>query len=51
MSRSACNMMGVLLSYELKKEIPVALLHPGFNRTEMTKKYEAIWDVSPAVYC
>ena len=46
MSRAACNMMGVLLSFELKKEIPVVLLHPGFNRTEMTQKYADIWDVS-----
>lgn len=39
MSRAACNIMGVILSQELKADdIPVQLLHPGFNRTEMTKK-------------
>ena len=42
--------MGVLLSEELKaKGIAVVLLHPGFNRTEMTKKYEHIWDIEGAV--
>lgn len=50
MSRAACNIMGALLSQELKaKGIAVGLLHPGFNRTEMTKKYEHIWDVEGAV--
>ena len=50
MSRAACNIAGVLLSEELKKEgIPVVMLHPGFNRTGMTKKYEHIWDVEGAV--
>ncbi|KAJ1470364.1 hypothetical protein T484DRAFT_1847991, partial [Baffinella frigidus] len=44
MSRAACNIAGVLLSEELKsKNIPVVLLHPGFNKTGMTAKYEAIW--------
>ena len=39
MSRAACNIGGVLLSQELKaKAIPVAMLHPGFNRTGMTRK-------------
>ena len=29
---------------ELKgKGIMVSILHPGFNKTEMTKKYEHIW--------
>lgn len=50
MSRAACNIMGVLLSQELKEEsIPVVLLHPGFNRTSMTEKYSHIWDVEGAV--
>jgi len=50
MSRAACNMAGVLLAEELKpKGIAVILLHPGFNRTEMTKKYEHIWDIEGAV--
>jgi NAD(P)-dependent dehydrogenase (short-subunit alcohol dehydrogenase family) len=42
--------MGVLLSQELKPEnIPVVLLHPGFNRTSMTQKYSHIWDIEGAV--
>jgi len=50
MSRAACNMAAVLLAEELKpKGIPVILIHPGFNRTEMTKKYEHIWDIEGAV--
>lgn len=50
MSRAACNIMGVLLSQELKaKGIPVVLLHPGFNRTGMTKKFEHIWEIEGAV--
>jgi NAD(P)-dependent dehydrogenase (short-subunit alcohol dehydrogenase family) len=50
MSRAACNIAGVLLAEELKaKGVSVVLLHPGFNRTEMTKKYEHIWDVEGAV--
>lgn len=50
MSKAAANMSSVLLSQELKKKgIAVGILHPGFNRTEMTKKYEAIWDVEGAV--
>jgi len=50
MSRAACNIMGVLLSQEFKSEgIPVQLMHPGFNRTSMTKKYEHIWDIEGAV--
>jgi len=50
MSRAACNMGGVLLAQELKKDgIPVLLVHPGFNRTGMTSKFEAIWDREGAV--
>jgi len=50
MSRAACNIMGALLSEELKgKGITVLLLHPGFNRTTMTQKYEHIWDIEGAV--
>jgi NAD(P)-dependent dehydrogenase (short-subunit alcohol dehydrogenase family) len=50
MSRAACNIGGVLMSEELKKHgFPVVMLHPGFNRTDMTKKYEHIWDVEGAV--
>ena len=45
MSRAACNIGGVLLAEELKsKGVCVVLLHPGFNRTEMTMRSESIWD-------
>jgi len=41
---------GKLLSEELKsKGVCVVLLHPGFNRTDMTKKYAHIWDEEGAV--
>lgn len=50
MSRAACNMGAVLLSEEVKKMgYSVHLLHPGFNRTEMTAKYSDIWDIEGAV--
>lgn len=50
MSKAAANMMAVLLSQELKgKGILVGILHPGFNKTDMTKKYEAIWEIEGAV--
>jgi len=50
MSRAACNIAGVLMSEELKKyKIPVVMLHPGFNRTDMTAKYSEIWDKEGAV--
>jgi len=50
MSRAACNIAGVLMSEELKKHnIPVVMLHPGFNRTDMTAKYAHIWDEEGAV--
>ena len=50
MSRAACNMAAVLLSEELKpKGISVHMLHPGFNRTEMTAKYKDVWDIEGAV--
>lgn len=50
MSKSAANMMSVLLSQELKsKGIIVGILHPGFNKTEMTAKYKEIWEVEGAV--
>lgn len=50
MSRAACNMAAVLSSEELKKKgFSVILLHPGFNRTEMTAKYKDIWDKEGAV--
>jgi NAD(P)-dependent dehydrogenase (short-subunit alcohol dehydrogenase family) len=50
MSRAACNMAAVLLSEEVKSMgYSVLLLHPGFNKTEMTKKYEHIWEIEGAV--
>jgi NAD(P)-dependent dehydrogenase (short-subunit alcohol dehydrogenase family) len=50
MSKSAANMGSVLLSQEFKKhKIPVGILHPGFNKTGMTAKYEHIWEVEGAV--
>jgi len=50
MSRAACNIMGCILSQELKAaDIPVQMLHPGFNRTAMTQKYAHIWDIEGAV--
>eukprot|EP00613_Pedinella_sp_CCMP2098_P050409 CAMPEP_0171818788 /NCGR_PEP_ID=MMETSP0992-20121227/1851_1 /TAXON_ID=483369 /ORGANISM="non described non described, Strain CCMP2098" /LENGTH=334 /DNA_ID=CAMNT_0012432997 /DNA_START=23 /DNA_END=1027 /DNA_ORIENTATION=- len=50
MSRAACNMAAALFAEEVRsKGITVVMLHPGFNRTEMTKKYEHIWDEEGAV--
>lgn len=50
MSRAACNIAGVLQAEELRKKgFAVVLLHPGFNRTEMTAKYKDIWDIEGAV--
>jgi len=50
MSKAAANMMGALLSQEFKdKNIPVGILHPGFNKTDMTAKYAHIWEIEGAV--
>jgi len=50
MSRAACNIAAVLLSEELAAAgIAVVLLHPGFNKTEMTAKYAEIWEKEGAV--
>jgi NAD(P)-dependent dehydrogenase (short-subunit alcohol dehydrogenase family) len=50
MSKAAENMMGMLLSQELKEHgIVVTMLHPGFNKTDMTKKYEKSWEEEGAV--
>ena len=46
-SKCASNMVGKLLSLDLKeKDIAVAILHPGFMRTEMTKGvgFDKYWD-------
>jgi NAD(P)-dependent dehydrogenase (short-subunit alcohol dehydrogenase family) len=48
--QAAANMASVLLAQELRsKGICVIILHPGFNKTDMTKKYEAIWEIEGAV--
>ena len=50
MSRAACNIAAVLLSEELAAaDIAVVLLHPGFNKTDMTAKYAEIWEREGAV--
>lgn len=50
MSKAAANMMSVLLSQEFKdKNIAVGILHPGFNKTDMTAKYAQIWEIEGAV--
>ena len=50
MSRAACNMGALLLAQELKpRKIPVLLLHPGFNRTDMTARFSHVWDEEGAV--
>jgi NAD(P)-dependent dehydrogenase (short-subunit alcohol dehydrogenase family) len=50
MSKAAANMMGVLLAQELKgQDITVVMLHPGFNKTDMTQKYAEIWAEEGAV--
>lgn len=51
-SKSALNMVGKLLSLDLKDEgIAIALVHPGFMRTEMTRGvgFDKFWDVGGAV--
>lgn len=50
MSKAAANMAGKLLAIEMKRKgISVSILHPGFNRTDMTAKYAHAWDVEGAV--
>jgi len=50
MSKAAANMASVLLAQEVKeKGIAVGILHPGFNKTEMTAKYKDIWEEEGAV--
>eukprot|EP00466_Bigelowiella_natans_P019361 jgi/Bigna1/128013/aug1.5_g2721 len=50
MSKCAANMMGKLMAIELKgKGIKVVILHPGFNKTKMTEKYQHIWEEEGAV--
>ena len=50
MSKAAANMMSMLLKKELEgKGVLIGVFHPGFNKTEMTKRYEDIWDKEGAV--
>jgi len=49
MSKAAANMASVLLANEMRGKLCVGILHPGFNRTEMTAKYSHIWDIEGAV--
>ncbi len=51
-SKAALNMVGKLLSLDLKKKgVTVGIVHPGFMRTEMTKEvgFDKFWDVGGAV--
>lgn len=53
-SKSALNMVGRLLSFDLKpKGIAVGLVHPGFMRTEMTKSvgFDKYWDDGGGMLC
>lgn len=49
MSKAAANMGAKLVANELKGKALVGILHPGFNRTDMTSKYSHIWDIEGAV--
>lgn len=49
MSKAAANMAAKLVANELSGKALVGILHPGFNRTDMTAKYSEIWDIEGAV--
>jgi NAD(P)-dependent dehydrogenase (short-subunit alcohol dehydrogenase family) len=50
MSKAAQNMMGKLLSIDLKpKGIPVANIHPGFIKTSMTEKFSEMYEKYGAI--
>ncbi|KAG8461004.1 hypothetical protein KFE25_010755 [Diacronema lutheri] len=50
MAKAASNMASRLLAAELEdKQITVLMLHPGFNKTEMTERYKEVWDKEGAV--
>lgn len=49
MSKAAANMGAKLMANEMKGKALVGILHPGFNRTDMTAKYSHIWDIEGAV--
>jgi NAD(P)-dependent dehydrogenase (short-subunit alcohol dehydrogenase family) len=51
-SKAALNMVGKLLSLDLKEEgVVVSIVHPGFMRTEMTRGvgFDKFWDDGGAV--
>jgi NAD(P)-dependent dehydrogenase (short-subunit alcohol dehydrogenase family) len=51
-SKAALNMVGKLLSLDLKEAgVAVAIVHPGFMRTEMTRSvgYDEFWEKGGAV--
>jgi NAD(P)-dependent dehydrogenase (short-subunit alcohol dehydrogenase family) len=51
-SKAALNMVGKLLSLDLKDEgVAIAMVHPGFMRTEMTNNvgFDKFWDAGGAV--
>ncbi|KAF9493203.1 NAD(P)-binding protein [Pleurotus eryngii] len=51
-SKAAANMVGKLLAIDLySKGVTVAMIHPGFMRTDMTKSvgYDKFWDAGGAV--
>ncbi|KAK5173139.1 uncharacterized protein LTR77_003261 [Saxophila tyrrhenica] len=51
-SKAALNMAGKLLSLDLKEAgVAVAMVHPGFMRTDMTKNvgFDKFWDAGGAV--
>jgi short-subunit dehydrogenase len=51
-SKAASNMVGKLLSLDLKEEgVAVGIVHPGFMRTEMTRGvgFDQFWDSGGAV--
>ena len=47
-SKASANMLGALMHKELT-DYTISILHPGFCRTDMTRKYEKIWDIEGAV--
>ncbi|KAG9218111.1 hypothetical protein CCMSSC00406_0010132 [Pleurotus cornucopiae] len=52
-SKAAANMVGKLLAIDLySKGVTVAMIHPGFMRTDMTKSvgYDKFWDAGGVFY-
>ena len=51
-SKSAVNMVGTMLKYDLEpKGVAIAMVHPSFMRTEMTKGvgFDVAWDENEAL--